>query len=84
MKDELLAYTAATILEAGSDTTATALQAFVLFMLSTPRVLKKVKEEIDTVIGPDRLPTSDDEARLPYLVACVKETLRRHPVIVMG
>ncbi|KAJ3556830.1 hypothetical protein NM688_g1807 [Phlebia brevispora] len=83
MKDELLAYTAATILEAGSDTTATALQAFVLFMLRTPRVLKKAKEEIDTVIGPDRLPTSDDEARLPYLVACIKETLRRHPVIVM-
>ncbi|KDQ51281.1 hypothetical protein JAAARDRAFT_706542 [Jaapia argillacea MUCL 33604] len=84
LKDKLLAYTAATVLEAGSDTTASTMQSFFLFMLSHPLVLKKVKEEVDSVVGPDRLPTWEDEANMPYLIACIKETLRRRPPTIMG
>lgn len=36
LRDTLLAYTAGTVLEAGSDTTASAIQSFILFMLSHP------------------------------------------------
>lgn len=84
MRDELVAYTAATILEAGSDTTASALHCFVLFMLSNPGVRQKAREEIDRVVGEEHPPTLEDEPRLPYVVACVKETLRRRSPIIMG
>ncbi|KAF9464067.1 cytochrome P450 [Collybia nuda] len=84
LKDTLLAYTAATALEAGSDTTASTIQSFVLFMLSHPQVLEKARAEIDRVVGPDRMPTFEDERALPYLVACIKETLRRRPPTIMG
>lgn len=84
MRDTMLAYTAGTILEAGSDTTATAILTFVLLMLSYPHVLKRAREEIDSVVGEDQMPTFDDEEKLPYIVACVQEMLRCHPPIIMG
>lgn len=84
LKDTLLAYTAGTVLEAGSDTTASTMQSFLLFMISHPAIAKKVRDEIDRVVGPDRMPTFEDEPELPYLVACIKETLRRRPPTIMG
>ncbi|KAF9489007.1 cytochrome P450 [Pleurotus eryngii] len=84
LKDTLLAYTAGTVLEAGSDTTASTMQAFVLMMLAHPEVLQKVRVEVDRVVGSDRMPTFEDEPNLPYLVACIKETLRRRPPSIMG
>ncbi|TFK52653.1 cytochrome P450 [Heliocybe sulcata] len=84
LRDKLLAYTAGTVLEAGSDTTASTMQSFILFMLAHPHVLKKVRDEIDSVVGEDRMPNFDDEKSLPYFVACIKETLRRRPPTIMG
>jgi cytochrome P450 len=84
LRDKLLAYAAATVLEAGSDTTASTMQSFLLFMISHPTCAQKVREEIDRVVGPDRMPTFEDEPNLPYLVACIKETLRRRPPSIMG
>lgn len=84
LRDKLLAYTAGSVLEAGSDTTAGTMQTFVLFMLSHPHVLRKAREELDEVVGNTRMPDFEDESKLPYLVACIKETLRRRPSIIMG
>ncbi|THG95717.1 hypothetical protein EW026_g5986 [Hermanssonia centrifuga] len=84
MRDKFLTYVAASVLEAGSDTTSSAALAFVLFMLSSPNALKRAREEIDTVVGDHRLPDFDDQVNLPYVVACVKETLRKHPPVPMG
>ena len=83
MRDELLAYTGATVLEAGSDTTSAAIQSFIMFMITHPHAHEKARTEIDEVVG-DRLPTFEDEERLPYLVACIKETFRRRPTVPMG
>jgi cytochrome P450 len=49
-----------------------------------PDVQKKAQDEIDRVIGPERLPTCADRENLPYLDAMVKEVLRWHPVAPMG
>ncbi|THG95716.1 hypothetical protein EW026_g5985 [Hermanssonia centrifuga] len=84
MRDKMLTYTAATILEAGSDTVSSAAQSFVLMMLNHPAVLAKAREEIDAVVGGGRLPNFEDQDHLPYIVACIKETLRRHSPIIMG
>ncbi|KAF7791364.1 hypothetical protein EIP86_002378 [Pleurotus ostreatoroseus] len=84
MRDKLIAYTAANVVEAGSDTTSTTLEMFVLFMLAHPQILHKAREELDRVVGTDRMPTFEDESNLPYVVACIKETLRRRTVVPLG
>ncbi|KAH9915125.1 cytochrome P450 [Fomitopsis serialis] len=79
IQDDFLAYGAGSALEAGSDTTANTIVTFLLYMLSHPHVLQKARVEIDGVVGTERMPDFDDEERLPYLVACIKETLRHRP-----
>jgi cytochrome P450 len=60
------------------------MQSFILFMISHPNIEKKVREEIDRVVGSERMPVFEDEPNLPYLVACIKEPLRRRPPTTMG
>lgn len=45
---------------AGSDTTGGTVQHFLYCMLHHPQVQTKAQEEIDRVIGHDRLPTVDE------------------------
>lgn len=47
-------------------------------------VQKQAQEELDRVIGPDRLPLAADKDRLPYIHALMLETHRWHPVAPMG
>jgi hypothetical protein len=53
-------------------------------MIMWPDVQKKVKAEIDKVVGPDRLPTIEDYERLPYVRCCIKEAMRWMPVVILG
>jgi cytochrome P450 len=53
-------------------------------MTKYPRVLRKAQEEVDRVVGRDRLPTFADWENLPYINCCVKECLRWRPVAVNG
>ena len=53
-------------------------------MAQHPSVLKRAQDELDTVIGPDRLPGYSDRPDLPYIEAIVKEVLRWHSVTPMG
>jgi hypothetical protein len=39
-------------------------------------VLRKAHEELDRVIGQDRMPTFADEPNLPYVRAIIKEQQR--------
>jgi len=45
-------------------------------MVNNPEVFKKAQEEIDRVIGNDRLIDYDDKASLPYFAAVLREVLR--------
>lgn len=53
-------------------------------MALNPDVQRKAQEELDRVIGPNKLPTFADRENLPYIDAVVKETLRWHPVGPIG
>jgi len=53
-------------------------------MLLFPQAATKAQQEIDRVVGPDRLPTWEDEQDLPYVRALIKETLRWRPVNKFG
>jgi cytochrome P450 len=49
-----------------------------------PDVQRKAQEEIERVVGQNRLPNTADRINLPYINAVVKEVLRWHPVAPMG
>ncbi|KAM0319659.1 hypothetical protein ACHAPQ_010255 [Fusarium lateritium] len=76
--------TAAVMYAGGADTTVSSIRGFVLAMLLFPDVQKKAQQEIDTVVGTDRLPDFKDRDKLPYVDALIKETLRWIPVAPMG
>lgn len=82
--DEQAAYISGSFLEAGADTTANTLVGFVQAMLLYPDAQRRVQAELDRVVGPDRLPTIDDWDALPYVRACIKESLRWMPTAILG
>ncbi|OJD37098.1 cytochrome p450 [Diplodia corticola] len=72
-------------LSAGSDTTATAVRATMLHLLTTPGALFKLRREIDrgTEGGRISTPITNAEAKeLPYLQAVIKEGLRMQPPFI--
>ncbi|KAK3386869.1 cytochrome P450 [Podospora didyma] len=69
-----------TVMEGGSDTTSSLVISFIHAMTKWPAVLKKAQEEMDKAVGPERTPTWDDYANMPYIAACVKESHRWRPV----
>ncbi|KAH7139807.1 cytochrome P450 [Dactylonectria estremocensis] len=77
-------WSAMSLYTAGADTTVSALACFFLAMTLFPEVQRKAQEEIDRVVGRDRLPDSSDRPNLPYIEATIKEVLRWHPVAPMG
>lgn len=48
-------------------------------VIKHPRVLGKVQEELDKIVGHDRLVSESDLAHLNYLRCVVRETFRMHP-----
>ncbi|KAF2252656.1 cytochrome P450 [Trematosphaeria pertusa] len=82
--DLAAAYTCGGLIEAGSETTATALNNFMLCMTLFPEAQKKAQEELDRVVGQDRLPDWEDEKDLPYVRSLIKEVLRWRPANKFG
>lgn len=75
--NERLAQDGQTVVVAGTLTTAWALCNAVFYLLSQPETLKKLKEELRTVL---KSPASDIKLsvleQLPYLTGCVQESIR--------
>ncbi|OIW07544.1 hypothetical protein TanjilG_08431 [Lupinus angustifolius] len=64
---------------AGTNGPASVLEWSLAELIRNPQVFKKAREEIDNVVGKDRVVKESDIPNLPYLQAIVKETLRLHP-----
>lgn len=73
--DDFAAYLCGSIWEAGADTTANTLIGFVQAMVVYPEAQRIAQAELDRISG-ERMPEMKDEPQLPYIRACVKETLR--------
>ncbi|XP_028800168.1 cytochrome P450 93A3-like [Neltuma alba] len=67
------------IFVAGTDTTAITIEWALAELINHPHVMEKARQEIDSVIGNNRIVRESDIAKLPYLQAIVKEALRIHP-----
>ncbi|KAF5695077.1 cytochrome P450 monooxygenase [Fusarium denticulatum] len=70
-------------MNAGSETTAAALSSTLYFLLSNPKCFEKLRAEIDARLGPnhDGIVSYDSTKDLPYLRACLDESLRLRPPI---
>ncbi|KAF4637192.1 hypothetical protein G7Y89_g902 [Cudoniella acicularis] len=65
---------------AGADTTATAIRATLLFVITNPPVYRKLQAEIDATQINNPVITDEQAKTLPYLQAVLKEGLRMWPI----
>lgn len=64
--------------------TMSSISSFLLAMCLHPDVQNKGQEEIDSVIGTNRLPNLEDRRSLPYVEAIYREVMRLHPPLPLG
>ncbi|CAK9188554.1 unnamed protein product [Ilex paraguariensis] len=67
------------MITAGMDTTTISVEWAMGELVKNPRVQQKAQEELDRVIGTDRVMSETDFSNLPYLQCVAKEALRLHP-----
>ncbi|CAK9231156.1 unnamed protein product [Sphagnum troendelagicum] len=67
------------LLAGGTDTTSVTLEWAMAELLRNPKLMKRAQDELDTIVGTDRVVEESDLQHLPYLQAIMKETFRFHP-----
>ncbi|XP_057975340.1 cytochrome P450 81C13-like [Malania oleifera] len=78
--DNLIKSIIALMFVAGTDKSAITLEWAMSLLLDHPKVLEKVRAEIDNHVEHERLIDELDLSKLPYLRCIVYETLRLYPV----
>ncbi|CAN8237098.1 unnamed protein product [Cochlearia groenlandica] len=63
----------------GTDTSANTLEWALSELINHPKIMKKAQQEIEKVVGNERLVEESDLHNLTYIQAVIKETLRLHP-----
>ncbi|KAI3883095.1 hypothetical protein MKW92_040349 [Papaver armeniacum] len=67
------------VMNAGTDTSATALEWALLHLVTNQEIQQKLYDEIVESVGKEGVITEEDVEKMSYLGAVVKETFRRHP-----
>ncbi|QRW23620.1 cytochrome P450 family protein [Rhizoctonia solani] len=78
---DLIKWSAASLFGGGTATTVSILATLIFCLVIHPEITKKAQDEIDRVIGPNRLPTVHDRGSLPYVEAVLQEVMRYYPVV---
>lgn len=68
------------MLAASMDTSATVVEWIMSDLIKHPRVMKEVQQELEEVVGKDRMVEESDLDNLKYLEMVMKESMRLHPV----
>ncbi|KAL2902025.1 Flavonoid 3' 5'-hydroxylase 1 [Bienertia sinuspersici] len=68
----------------GTDTTSNTIELAMAEIIDNPEVLKKIHQELDTVVGSDSIVEEHHIYQLPYLQAVMKESLRLHPALPLS
>ncbi|PYH89308.1 cytochrome P450 oxidoreductase [Aspergillus ellipticus CBS 707.79] len=79
-----LAYNLGILADAGFETTWGVMLIFVLAARAYPAFVARARQELDEVVGADRLPGFEDHDQLAYVRAVVEETLRWRSMIPEG
>lgn len=72
------------MMNAGTDTTTAALTNTIYLLYKHPSVLAKLRNELDHATGHTEIPSYEAISALPYLRACIEESLRLRPASSMG
>lgn len=64
---------------AGTDTSSSTTEWAIAELIKNSRIMLRVQQELDKVVGKERHVSEQDMPNLPYLEAVVKETFRLHP-----
>lgn len=67
------------MITAGMDTATSSVEWAMAEIIKNPTVQQKVQQELDSIIGYERVLTEPDFSNLPYLQNVAKEALRLHP-----
>ncbi|KAK7021883.1 hypothetical protein VNI00_017172 [Paramarasmius palmivorus] len=78
------AWLSANMYAGGAETSAAAVDWFMLAMIAFPKVQEKCHQELDAVIGRSRMPGFADQENLPYIRATVREVMRWRTVTPIG
>lgn len=60
------------------------MELFFLMMVRNAKIQTRAQEEIDSVVGDSRPPTTADCSLLPYVNCILKELLRFNPVVALA
>lgn len=78
-EDVVVKATATSMIGAGTDTYAYTTEWAMATLLQRSDVLKRAQQELDVIVGRERILEESDLPKLKYLEAIVKETLRLYP-----
>lgn len=84
MTEKQVSWNLGILCDAGVETTGTMLQIFALACLAYPDWILKAQEELDHVVGKQRLPNFEDLENLPYVHAVIEETFRWRNILPGG
>lgn len=80
LSDNAIKAIVADMIFAATDTSANQTSWTFAELMRHPEIVRKARQELDAVVGRDRLVRESDICNLPYLQAIVKESMRLHPV----
>ncbi|KAJ0415914.1 cytochrome P450 [Aspergillus carlsbadensis] len=72
------------LLDAGSETTAIALTHLLYYLIRNPAILAKLREEVSEALAGEQVAPYAKVKNLPYLKACIEESLRLSPPLPRG
>ncbi|THU91604.1 cytochrome P450 [Dendrothele bispora CBS 962.96] len=82
--ETIIKWTAESLYSGAADTSVSSIYAGLLAMILYPDVTEKARNEIESVVGSDRLPSFSDRPYLPYVNAFIKELFRWNTVTPLG
>ena len=72
------------LFSAGMETIKSTLLWTIVFMLRNPKAMKKVQDELDTIVGRHRMPQIEDIQYLPTTETTILEVMRISSIVPLA